>query len=140
MDRQDYQSIIYCSFFTIGTPYEKVMGEFLQPTLDKYNLPYDIQGVKDLGSWSKNTSYKGKFILDMLEKHKKTLVILDADATIEQYPTLFSQIPQEYDMAVHYLDWCYDEKTEILTDQGWKLFKDLDKTEKVEFEKWKANK
>ena len=131
MDRQDYQSIIYCGFYTIGTPYAKVMGEFLQPTLDKYNLPYDIQGVKDLGSWSKNTSYKGKFILDMLEKHKKTLVILDADATIEQYPTLFSQIPQEYDMAVHYLDWCYDEKTEILTDQGWKLFKDLDKTEKV---------
>ncbi len=26
---------------------------------------------------------------------------------------------------------CYDDKTEILTDQGWKLFKDLDKTEKV---------
>ena len=26
---------------------------------------------------------------------------------------------------------CYDEKTEILTDEGWKLFKDLNKTEKV---------
>jgi len=26
---------------------------------------------------------------------------------------------------------CYDEKTEILTDQGWKYFKDLDRTEKV---------
>ena len=27
--------------------------------------------------------------------------------------------------------YCYDEETEILTDKGWKLFKDLDKTEKV---------
>ena len=26
---------------------------------------------------------------------------------------------------------CYDDKTEILTEEGWKLFKDLDKTEKV---------
>ncbi len=26
---------------------------------------------------------------------------------------------------------CYDEKTEILTDEGWKYFKDLNKTEKV---------
>lgn len=26
---------------------------------------------------------------------------------------------------------CFDEQTEILTDQGWKLFKDLDHTEKV---------
>lgn len=26
---------------------------------------------------------------------------------------------------------CYDEQTEVLTDQGWKFFKDLDKTEKV---------
>ena len=30
-----------------------------------------------------------------------------------------------------YYVFCYDEKTEILTDQGWKYFKDLDKTEKV---------
>jgi len=28
-------------------------------------------------------------------------------------------------------DQCYDEQTEILTDQGWKFFKDLDGTEKV---------
>jgi phage terminase large subunit len=26
---------------------------------------------------------------------------------------------------------CYDDKTEILTDKGWRLFRDLDKTEKV---------
>ena len=32
---------------------------------------------------------------------------------------------------------CYDKETEILTDSGWKLFKDLDKTEKVA--QWKEN-
>jgi DNA polymerase I-like protein with 3'-5' exonuclease and polymerase domains len=32
---------------------------------------------------------------------------------------------------------CYDDKTEILTDSGWKLFKNLDKTEKVA--QWEEN-
>lgn len=32
---------------------------------------------------------------------------------------------------VAYIAPCYDEETEILTDKGWKYFKDLDKTEKV---------
>lgn len=43
-----------------------------------------------------------------------------------------------YDHAVHvcnsidnFESGCYDDKTEILTDDGWKLFKDLNKTEKV---------
>ncbi len=27
--------------------------------------------------------------------------------------------------------YCYDKETEVLTDQGWKYFKDLDKTEKI---------
>ena len=34
---------------------------------------------------------------------------------------------------------CFDEETEILTDKGWKYFKDLDKTEKVATLNWKTN-
>jgi len=35
------------------------------------------------------------------------------------------------DEPVKFMDHCYDDKTEILTENGWKLFKDLELTEKV---------
>lgn len=42
------------------------------------------------------------------------------------------RITKERGENVAYMnDFCFDDKTEILTDKGWKLFKDLDKTEAV---------
>lgn len=35
------------------------------------------------------------------------------------------------DHRPYMIDFCFDDKTEVLTDIGWKFFKDLDKTEKV---------
>ncbi len=96
--------MIYISYYTKNTPYEQVMKDFLLPTLIKWKLKYDVQGVENLGDWSKNTGYKSKFIIDMLEKHKEDVIFLDADATVEQYPIVFEQIPEEYDMACHFLD------------------------------------
>jgi len=49
-----------------------------------------------------------------------------ADGYLEEYlPHLMTSVknPKE--------DYCYSDDTEILTDQGWKLFKDLDKSELV---------
>ena len=99
------ETIIYISFFTSKSPYEKVMNTYLRPSLERWNLIHDIQAIKDLGNWQKNTSYKAQFVLDMLLKHKKTVVFIDADATIEKHPSLFWEIPEEYDIAVHYQDW-----------------------------------
>ena len=97
--------MIFISYFTQNTPYEEVMNDYLLPCLEKWELKYDIQEVKNLGSWQNNTSYKPTFILEMLEKHKEDVVFLDADATIEQYPKLFFEIPNEYNIACHWLDW-----------------------------------
>jgi len=97
--------MIFVSYYTKNTPYEEVMKTHLLPTLEQYCLPHDIIEVPDLGNWSANTSYKATFLLDMLLKWKQDIVFLDADATIEQMPVLFDEIPNEYDMAVHYLDW-----------------------------------
>ncbi|KKK76571.1 hypothetical protein LCGC14_2862310, partial [marine sediment metagenome] len=46
-------------------------------------------------------------ILDYLVEYpfQYNVVILDVDAIIEQEPVLFEEIPTEYDIALHYLDW-----------------------------------
>lgn len=97
--------MIYISYFTQGTVYEEVMNELLLPSLKKWKLKYDIQGIKNKGSWSLNTAMKSKFIIDMLNKHNDDVIFLDADATIEQKPILFNNISKKFDIACHYLDW-----------------------------------
>ena len=39
------------------------------------------------------------------ENKEDCLLMLDADTTIEACPTLFEEISDEYDIAVHYLNW-----------------------------------
>ena len=97
--------LIYISYYTSATPYQKVMEKYLLPSLKKFDLPYDIEAIEDRGNWSRNTSYKAKFVLQKLLQHKKGVVFIDTDATIEKYPSLFAQIPPEYDIGVHYQDW-----------------------------------
>ena len=97
--------MLFISYYTLKTPYEHIINKYLFPTLKKWKLEYDVEGVKNLGDWYKNTGYKSTFILKMLEKHKKDVIFLDGDATVEKYPVLFDKIPQEYDLACHFLDW-----------------------------------
>ncbi len=97
--------IIYISYYTTATPYQKVMEKYLLPSLKRFDLSHDIEAVEDFGNWQRNTSYKAQFVLNMLLKHRKTVVFIDADATIEKYPSLFAQIPPEFDIACHYQDW-----------------------------------
>jgi len=96
--------MIIISYYTKDSPYEEVMKTHLLPSLQKFGLDYDIEGIEDLGDWQKNTHYKAKFIKEMLLKHKCSVVFLDADATIEQYPKLFSYL-YKYDISYHELDW-----------------------------------
>jgi len=100
------QSFVICSYFTIDTPYQEVAHEYLMSSLYEHNIiNSDIRGILNLGSWSKNTSYKPTFIKQMLENHPdKDIVFLDADAEVIQYPALFDAIPEEYNIAVHLLD------------------------------------
>ncbi len=103
-----HNSIKIISFYTTDTPYEKVMYEYLFPSIKKFELEWYIAGLPNLKSWAKNTSAKPHFILEALERNynkSNRLIFLDADATIEKYPQLFHDIPEEYDIACHYLDW-----------------------------------
>lgn len=95
--------MIFISYYTLGN-YEKVINQYLIPSLKKWKLFYDIESVEDMGNWQKNTHYKAQFIKKMLLKHKQSVVFLDADATVEQNPILFTQLT-DYDIAYHELDW-----------------------------------
>ena len=75
------------------------------PSIHKFNLACDVRGVFNLGSWQKNTSYKSKFILKMMDTHPtKNIVFVDADAVVHKDPELFVRIPEEYNIAAHILD------------------------------------
>jgi len=97
--------MIYTSFVSKNTEYEKVVKKYLIPSLEKLNLRYYIDYIEDRGSWINNVKYKPEFIKKMLIKHKEPIISLDADATVEKYPELFSNLSNEVDIAVHYLDW-----------------------------------
>jgi len=98
--------MIYISYYTPGD-YEKVFETRLHPTLHRWNLDHDVEVLKDKGSWNLNTHYKAEFIKKMLLKHKQSIVFLDVDATIEDYPMLLAanDIYCNNDIALHYLDW-----------------------------------
>jgi len=98
-------NFIIVSYFTLDTPYAKIAHECLMPTLNHGRIESDVRGVDNLGSWMKNTSFKPAFIKMMLEQHcDSNIVWVDCDAEIVRFPSMFIHIPDEYDVAVHYLD------------------------------------
>jgi hypothetical protein len=98
------QDFIICGFATKDTPYEQVAENYLIASCKKLNLELDFSLVPNLHSWKANTSFKGTFAKEMLNKHNRNVVLLDADAEITQYPKIFSLIPEDCNIAAHYLD------------------------------------
>jgi hypothetical protein len=98
-------NIVYVAFYTKDTPYETIAENYLLPTLCKHGLYSRLSVVQDRGKWIKNIAYKPKLIEDALMEYPgHTIVYIDVDARIEEYPILFEQIPPEYDAAFHTLD------------------------------------
>lgn len=97
--------MIIISYATIDTPYEEVIKSTLIPSLEKFDLDYDISYVKDLGSWQLNTGYKSTFIKEMLLKHKQSVCFLDSDASIVEYPELLYQLSSGVDISYHNFNW-----------------------------------
>jgi hypothetical protein len=97
-------NILYISFYTKGY-YESIINKYLIPSLKKWNLTYLTKEYPDTGKWIENVKYKAVLILEIMKLTTNDLVFLDADAEIIQYPSLFNEIHDCYDLAVHYLDW-----------------------------------
>jgi len=83
---------IVVSFYTQGTGYEREV-ERLKLSLRRFGFISHIVGLPTLGSWQKNTQHKAEFLLSMLDLFAGTSIVwLDADAEVRQYPTLFETL------------------------------------------------
>lgn len=131
------KSFVIVSFFTKKTPYEQVLADYLGKSLTQYDIPYLCYAFDSLGSWRKNVTLKPhSILLAMQQCPNQNIVFLDGDATIESYPKLFEEIPLEYDLAAHYLDWNAwyghtdkEPKKELLS--GTMFFRNTEKVRKL---------
>lgn len=124
------------TFYTLNTQYEEVYNKYLKPSAEKFGLSVLLTTIPNEGTWLRNVSKKPKIIKEQLEtlEQDECLVFLDSDATIEQYPKLFEDIPEEYDIAYHTLNWQlwygYIKNTkELLTGTLW--MRNNDKVKKL---------
>ncbi len=93
---------IIVSYYTIGTFYKDLAKRFVE-SLKKHKVYYYVEGVPNLNDWGRNTNYKPSFLLRMLEKFPdRSLVWIDCDAELLQYPTLFDSL--DCDVAAHEFD------------------------------------
>jgi len=89
------------SYYTLGTGYEKEAQNLIR-SCKKLGLQTDIVGILSKGKWEENCAFKPKFLLKMLQKHKRPLVWVDADAVILKPPKLFESL--SCDIAIYIND------------------------------------
>ena len=99
------------SYYTLDTPYVDE-AKHLQDSCAKWNIDAEILGVASLGSWERNCAIKPGFILQMLEKHRRPLFWVDADAVFLQKPN-FAQF-SDCDIAVRINDYLEKEHESYL--------------------------
>lgn len=91
---------IAVSFYTES--YAK-MAARLEAGLRRVGIETDIVPIHTRGSWQRNCAYKPRFLLDKFLQHGRPIIWLDADATIQNNPTLFIDDYRrlnDYDIAV----------------------------------------
>ena len=97
------KSPIVISYYTESTIYEQE-ADGLRRSAIRFGLDYDIVPKPDMGGRKRNRYYKAQFVLEMLDKYPKRSVLwIDADADIIQYPTLFDNAKE--DIGVFIVDW-----------------------------------
>lgn len=89
-------------FVSFYTPEYANHAQGLIESLDQFGLDHDIHRIESNGSWLKNCAAKPRFVRDMLDRHRRPVVWVDADARIRQRPTLFDELA--CDVAAHLRD------------------------------------
>ena len=104
--RHVMKNIIFISYYTKNTIYEEIINTHLIPSLKKWDLKYHIFDIENKGSWQLNAIQKPVILQQALNKFPDYDIIWeDADSEILQYPELLFNISEQYDIAVHYLNW-----------------------------------
>lgn len=89
---------LFVSFYTDDDIYRPA-GERLIASLEKFNLPHDIEIIPRDGTLSSVQKKKPAFMLSKLEKHKKNIVWIDADNEVLHLPEALKKVDQ-FDVAV----------------------------------------
>lgn len=76
------------SFYTANTPYEGEI-ERLRRSCGQHGLQLYVEAVASTGSWVRNCALKGPFVRRCLERFRRPLLWLDADAEVTRDPELF---------------------------------------------------
>ena len=97
---------IFISFYTRLTIYEDALNKYLLPSLKKLNLEYHIYDIETLGDWKSNAIQKPIILQSALKDFPDHNIIWqDVDSEVLKIPDLLFNIPEEYDIALHYLNW-----------------------------------
>lgn len=78
------QNYMFVAFYTRKTNY-RLEAERLRDSLRSLRVDYDIQPIRIQG-WQAANHYKPVFLQRMLEKHKKPIMYVDADAVVHTFP------------------------------------------------------
>jgi SAM-dependent methyltransferase len=91
------------SFFTADNEYRD-HAETLRRTLERFAIAHTLVPVEGRGAWELDCAYKARFIREQWEQRDVPIIWLDADATVESAPELFSTI--RADFAAHKWQGC----------------------------------
>ncbi len=95
---------IFISFYTNNGKYPK-KAKVLEKSLKDFNLRYELVPLnKNFNSWLDAVRYKATFIFDSLLKYRSSVVWLDIDNEIWQFPSLLFQ---DNDFAIY--NWYADK-------------------------------
>ena len=97
---------IFISFYTKMTIYQEAINKYLIPSLKKLKLEYKIYDIETLGDWKSNAIQKPVILQRALNDFPdRDIIWQDADSEILREPDLLFNIPEEYDIALRYLNW-----------------------------------
>lgn len=119
--------------YTLNTEYEIEVQNLIR-SLMQLGLEFDIEPIKNLGSWRANSNYSVWLIEKMLEKYPgQSILKTDADAVFRQRPELFTCNDFDADFACCWFQWPHRKK-ELLG--GTLYFANTDGT-KLLIQEWK---
>jgi len=85
-------------FYTSDNEYAEIVKK-LEASLDRFNIQHQLVPIKSVGPWELNCALKAKFVQQQWEQSDVPIVWIDADATVEESPEIFSFL--DCDFAAH---------------------------------------
>lgn len=93
---------MFVCYYTPDNGYKPYAAD-LMASLDRFQLDYDVQPIKNRGNWDKNTKAKPDFILKMMDRYpERDIVWLDADSVVLSLPEILLKLGNKpVDCACH---------------------------------------